>query len=33
MNIIEYTLKRNKTFSEEPFGDMDALVLSQLAYV
>ena len=33
MNIIEYTLKRNKTFSEDPFGDMDALVLSQLAYV
>ncbi|MDO4393799.1 MAG: DUF2974 domain-containing protein [Bacillota bacterium] len=32
MNIIEYARICSKTFEEEPFNRMDALVLSQLAY-
>lgn len=33
MNIIEFARKRNETFEELPFDYMDALVLSQVAYV
>ena len=33
MNVIEYVIQnRNKTFSEMPFSEIDALVFAQLAY-
>lgn len=32
MNIIDYVQSNNRTFAEEPFNNLDALVLSQLVY-